>query len=158
MMMQAINSLPYRSGVGIALFNAGGLVFVGERIDTPGAWQMPQGGVDPGESIEQAARREMREEIGTDEIEILEITREPLRYDLPSDLQKALWGGLYRGQEQHWVAARFTGKDSDIDIAAHDLPEFSAWQWVELSRLCELIVPFKRDVYTQVIDIFKKYG
>ncbi len=149
-----MDALPYRPCVGIALFNAEGLVFVGERIDTPGAWQMPQGGIDEGEDIEQAAFREMYEEIGTDKSDIIKISEEKTRYDLPPELQGELWNGRYRGQEQTWVAMRFNGDDSDIDINAHKYPEFSAWQWVDLSQIVDLIVPFKRDVYRQVIELF----
>lgn len=149
-----VNDLPYRPCVGIALFNRDGLVFAGERCDTPGAWQMPQGGIDEGETVEQAAFRELREEIGTDKAEILTIMPERLRYDLPPDLQPKFWGGRYRGQEQSWVAMRFTGEDSDIDIEADEHREFLRWRWVELAALPDLIVPFKRGIYKQVIAAF----
>lgn len=150
-----MSNLPYRPCVGIALFNANGLVFVGERIDTPGAWQMPQGGIDEGEDIRTAAMRELREEIGTDKAEIAGIVPEKLHYDLPPDMQKRLWDGLFRGQEQTWVAARFTGTDADIDISAHDPAEFANWQWVELEKTPELIVPFKRQSYEKVIKLLR---
>jgi putative (di)nucleoside polyphosphate hydrolase len=147
-------SLPYRPCVGIALFNPKGQVFVGERIDNPGAWQMPQGGIDSGETIEEAFFREMSEEVGTEKAEILKIHDEPLRYNLPPHLQGKLWDGKWGGQEQTWVAARFTGTDRDININAHDPPEFKAWQWVSLADVLDLIVPFKRDTYREVIAIF----
>lgn len=145
----------YRPCVGIALFNAHGQVFVGERIDTPGSWQMPQGGIDPGETVEQAALREMREEVGTDKAAIIKIASEKIRYDLPDDLRQRLWNGQYLGQEQNWVAARFLGTDQDINIQSHEPPEFSRWQWVPLEKTVDLIVPFKRDTYKQVITLFR---
>lgn len=144
----------YRPCVGIALFNTDGRVFVGERIDTPGAWQMPQGGIDADETIEQAAFRELMEEIGTNKAEILKIAEDPIRYDLPPQLQQKLWGGRYAGQEQIWVAMRFLGEDSDINLNHDARPEFSAYQWLALEDTLDLIVPFKRATYKKIIDIF----
>ncbi len=152
--MSINNALPYRPCVGIALFNSGGLVFVGERIDTPGAWQMPQGGIDEGEDIKSAAFRELYEEIGTDKAEIIKISEQKTCYDLPQELQGKIWGGRYRGQEQTWVAMRFTGADEDINLSAHNHPEFSSWQWVELQKTVDIIVPFKQDIYRRVIEMF----
>lgn len=146
---------PYRPGVGIALFNKDGLVFVGERIDTPGAWQMPQGGIDEGEDIEAAVIRELKEEIGTDKAEIIKIAEEKICYDLPDDLLETLWNGQFRGQEQTWVAARFLGVDKDIVLDADDHPEFSNWQWVPLEKTLDLIVPFKKDTYRKVIQLLR---
>jgi putative (di)nucleoside polyphosphate hydrolase len=148
------NDLPYRPCVGITLFNDEGKVFVGERLDNPGAWQMPQGGIDDGETVEQAFFREMREEIGTDHARILKVHDKKLRYALPPHLRGRLWGGKWGGQEQTWVAARFTGTDSDINIRAHYPQEFGKWQWVGLDRVLDLIVPFKRDTYREVIKAF----
>lgn len=145
----------YRPCVGLCLLNTNGKVFVGERIDTPGSWQMPQGGIDPGEDIETAAFRELLEETGTDKAEILQIAGQTIRYDLPPDLQKKLWRGKYAGQEQTWIALRFTGKDSDINLAAHTPAEFRAWQWVGLEETLPLIVPFKRETYLKVIALFQ---
>ena len=140
--------------MGIALFNDAGQVFVGERLDTPGAWQMPQGGIDEGEDIKQAALRELAEEVGTSHASFLRITLEPIRYDLPPALQVKFWGGQYRGQEQIWVAMRYEGADSDINLTAFDPPEFSRWQWIDLKDTLGLIVPFKQDTYREVITMF----
>ncbi|MGQ0527540.1 MAG: RNA pyrophosphohydrolase [Alphaproteobacteria bacterium] len=144
----------YRPCVGVALFNCEGLVFVGERIDTPDAWQMPQGGLNDGETVEQAAFRELFEEIGTHNAEILQVAPRKLRYELPPQTAENLWKSRYIGQEQSWVAARFLGSDAEINIHADATPEFSAWQWVKLEKTIDLIVPFKRDVYHEVIGMF----
>ena len=148
------DNLLYRPCVGIALFNREGKVFVGERIDMPNAWQMPQGGIDDGESPEQSALRELHEEVGTTKADIIKVADKKIRYDLPDRLVKKLWNGKYRGQEQIWVALRFTGEDSDIALNAFDPPEFQAWQWAKLSETLDLIVPFKRDIYREVITMF----
>jgi putative (di)nucleoside polyphosphate hydrolase len=150
-------ALPYRQGVGIALFNAEGKVFAAERIDTPGAWQMPQGGIDRDENPWPAALRELKEEIGTAKAERLGET-DWLRYDLPPDLVDHVWKGKYRGQEQKWFAARFTGKDGDIDLEADSHPEFRAWRWASLDELPELIVPFKRPLYLAVVEAFAAFA
>ncbi len=147
-------TLPYRACAGIVLFNSAGKVFVGERIDTPGAWQFPQGGIDDGESVEVAAFRELKEEVGTDQAEIIRIAEQTICYDLPDTLIQSLWGAKYRGQEQSWVAMHFTGTDKDINLNSFDPPEFSAWEWVVLEEAVERIVPFKRAVYQQVIALF----
>ncbi len=140
------------------LANADGLVLVGERIDKKaiGFWQMPQGGIDPGEDPETAALRELEEEtgIGADLVEIVAPAAEPLKYDLPPDLLGKVWKGKYRGQIQHWYLGRFLGTDADIDLEAHDPPEFQAFRWVEPQQLPELIVPFKRDVYAALVEQF----
>ena len=131
------------------LINKDGHIFVAKRTDTPDAWQMPQGGIDKGETPAQAALRELEEEIGTAKATILAESSQWLSYDLPSHLLGKVWGGRYRGQTQKWVACRFTGTDADINIATEH-PEFDAWQWVPLEKLTSLIVPFKRATYEQV--------
>ena len=150
----ANNEKLYRPCVGITLFNSKNEVFVGERIDTPGAWQMPQGGIDPNEDLLDAAKRELKEEIGTDNAELIKIYNSPIRYELPGDLANKLWDGRYAGQEQIWIAYRFTGQDNDIQLDAFDPPEFKAWKWVDLKNTLDLIVPFKRETYQKVIEAF----
>jgi len=147
-------TLKYRRGVGIMLLDRRNQVFVGNRIDAPGAWQMPQGGIDADETPRQAAVRELAEEVGTDKAEILAETKEWLRYDLPSALIGKAWGGGYRGQEQKWFAMRFLGTDGDFDLAAHGEPEFDEWRWLPPAELPRLIVPFKRALYLAVLREF----
>lgn len=145
----------YRRGVGIMLLDPRKRIFVGRRIDTPGAWQMPQGGIDKGESARDAALRELEEEVGTKKAEILAESGDWLRYDLPPELQGAAWGGGYKGQEQKWFALRFLGADRDIRLDRHHPPEFDAWRWVEPEELSRLIVPFKRKLYEDVLAEFR---
>jgi len=142
--------LPYRRGVGIVLINSKGKVFVAERLGAPGAWQMPQGGIDDGEKPRQAALRELEEETGTAKAEIIAVTNKWLRYDLPPELLGKAWKGKYRGQEQKWFLMRFTGKDSDININTPD-PEFTAWKWIAFGQLTKVIVAFKRELYLKVV-------
>lgn len=145
---------PHRLGVGIVLIGPQARVFVARRIDTAeAAWQMPQGGIDEGETPRDAVFREMAEEIGTDKADILEETDGWLNYDLPPDIADRIWKGRFRGQKQKWFLLRFTGKDSDIDIATEH-PEFSDWMWADFKTLPDLIVPFKRPLYAAVVDIF----
>ena len=151
--------LQYRLCVGVMLVNAEGRVFVGKRIDNREGdwWQMPQGGVDDGENPDDAVLRELAEEAGAKpaHVEVVAKLGEELFYDLPPELHGKLWGGKYRGQRQSWYLARFTGADADIELEAHDPPEFCEWKWVEPALLPELIVPFKRDVYQAVVDGFR---
>ena len=148
----------YRPCVGVMLVNAAGKAFVGKRIDNQEGdwWQMPQGGVDEGEDCDTALLRELAEETGAraEHVEVLGKLPAELFYELPDDLQGKLWGGRYLGQRQTWYLARFTGSDADIDIAAHDPPEFCEWQWVDPELLPELIVPFKREVYRAIVAGF----
>jgi putative (di)nucleoside polyphosphate hydrolase len=145
------SDLPYRPCVGIMLFNQDGKVFVGKRLDqTVESWQMPQGGIDKGETPQQAARRELMEEVGTDKAEFLGEMDDWVTYDLPAHLVGVAFHGKYRGQRQKWFALRFTGSDADIDLTRHE-PEFSDYRWVTLGELPALIVPFKRQTYKAVI-------
>ncbi|WP_454887864.1 RNA pyrophosphohydrolase [Sphingomonas oryzagri] len=144
----------YRPSVGVALFNRAGQVFIGRRSDLDfEAWQMPQGGIDPGETLEDAARRELREEIGTDNVIVLGERGGWLQYDLPPHLMGKIWGGAWRGQKLHWFAMGFLGVDKDIDVhTAH--PEFGDWRWADLDELPRLIVDFKRAAYQNVANAF----
>jgi putative (di)nucleoside polyphosphate hydrolase len=151
--------LPYRPCVGVVLMNGEGLVFAGQRLDSPSAaWQMPQGGIDDGEKPRKAALRELWEETGVteDKVTLVDRTKGWLTYDLPPELLGKVWGGKYRGQKQKWFLYRFHGQDDDIRIA-NDHPEFAAWRWIDADALVEGIVPFKRAVYEQVIAAFRSH-
>jgi putative (di)nucleoside polyphosphate hydrolase len=151
--------LPYRPAVGLMLLNAEDKVFVGQRLDsTLEAWQMPQGGTDPGEDSRDAALRELEEETGIRRalVEIIATASRQLDYDLPADLIGKLWKGRYRGQRQTWYLARFLGRDEDVNIATHE-PEFRAWRWIDARELPRLIVPFKRELYAAVLEEFADY-
>ena len=150
------NRLPYRPCVGVMLADRRGRVFVGQRIDAGGpAWQMPQGGIDDGESVRQAGLRELREETGivADLVRIEAETADWLIYDLPPDLVGKVWKGRFRGQRQKWLLARYLGRDEQIRIAT-DHPEFSAWRWLPPDELVAQIVPFKAAVYAAVLTEF----
>ena len=148
--------LGYRPAVGVMLLNRAGEVLVARRIDmlTLPAWRMPQGGIDEGETPLQAALRELEEEIGTNKAEILGESRMWLKYDLPVELVGRVWGGRYRGQRQKWFAMRFTGADTEIDLAT-DRPEFDAWKWIRPEQLPDIIVPFKRQLYINILAEFR---
>jgi putative (di)nucleoside polyphosphate hydrolase len=145
----------YRRGVGIMLIDRHKRIFVGRRIDTPGAWQMPQGGIDKGEKPRDAALRELQEEVGTNKAEIIAETGRWLTYDLPREVSSQAWGGRYRGQAQKWFAMRFLGSDADIRLDAHH-PEFDAWQWATREELIARIVAFKRQLYLDVLKEFER--
>lgn len=146
----------YRPCAGVMLVNHQGLVFVGQRLDGAyEAWQMPQGGIDPGEDALDAAIRELGEETGIapDKVELIAQAPEELRYDLPPELKGKLWGGKWIGQTQSWFLFRFTGEDSDVNIqTAH--PEFRAWRWIEPHLLPQVIVAFKQSIYQRLVELF----
>ncbi len=156
-------NLPYRPNAGLVLLNGAGKIFAGKRLDTPDAWQMPQGGVDKGEAFEAAAFRELEEETGVspDLVQLLAQSETPLKYDFPPEVAQKLFNGKsgkarFRGQEQRWYLMRFLGEDHQINIATPE-PEFSAWKWMGQAELLEYIVPFKRDIYRQVFEGFSRY-
>lgn len=149
--------LAYRKCVGVMLLNEKGEVFVGQRIDNKAdAWQMPQGGVDEGEDIETAAKRELKEEIGTCNIEIIAKASNWYSYDIPDFLIPKFWSGKYRGQTQMWFLAKFSGDDSEININTEH-PEFRKWQWATPDILPNIVVTFKRDLYMALLIEFKDY-
>ena len=158
-MTNSFDHLPYRACVGVMLVNGDGHAFVGKRIDNREGdfWQMPQGGIDDGEDLREAALRELWEETGVlaEHVTLLAETREELFYDLPEELLGKLWKGKYRGQRQFWLLARFNGSDEHIRIDAHDPAEFCEWKWVEPALLPDLIVPFKKRVYRAVLEEFR---
>jgi len=144
----------YRPGIGIMLLNKHGQVFVARRIDvSPDAWQMPQGGINRGEAPRRAALRELREEIGTDNVEIIAESNDWFYYDLPAELAQTKWGGKWRGQRQKWFVMIFKGRDSHINLETEH-PEFNAWKWVSVSELSVLAVSFKRQLYVDVMGEF----
>jgi putative (di)nucleoside polyphosphate hydrolase len=165
LVMPRFEDLPYRPCVGVMVLNRAGLVFVGRRIDGPEhtdpthVWQLPQGGVDPGEDTWDAARRELHEETNIRSVKKLGEIPEWLSYDIPRELVGEAWNGKYRGQKQKWYALRFTGDDAEIDIAhpagGHE-PEFIAWRWEPMENLPMLVVPFKRPVYERVVEEFAR--
>lgn len=157
------SKLGYRPNVGIMVLNRDGLVWIGRRPGSSGDpegrdtwWQMPQGGIDEGENYLEAAVRELREETGMHSIEVLAETKDWIKYDLPDQLQGKSWGGKYRGQKQKWVAVRFTGPDSEINLtpeAGHKV-EFEDWKWIRMSEVVDRVVSFKREVYEAVVAEF----
>jgi putative (di)nucleoside polyphosphate hydrolase len=159
--------LPYRPCVGVMLLNREGHVFLGRRIDGPEhvdlthAWQMPQGGIDPGEEPWPAALRELREETNIRSVERVGEVAEWLNYEIPREIVGLAWKGKYRGQTQKWFAMRFTGAESEIDVHHPDgasEAEFEAWHWEPMQNVPGLVVPFKRAVYQRVVEEFAKYA
>lgn len=154
----AREAMPYRASVGAAVFNAAGEVLVGRRLDADdneeaGAWQMPQGGLDPGEDPLAGARRELFEETGISSVALIAPLEGTFAYDLPDELLGRALKGKFRGQRQRWFAFSFEGEEAEIDVAAPGghKPEFSAWRWVALDELADLVVPFKRSIYRDLV-------
>ena len=148
--MKKKNKLPLRIGVGIILLNRKNNIFVGKRIDNPqNSWQMPQGGVDQNEDFLQAAKRELKEETGVKSIKLIKELDGWFKYDLPEYLLGKLWEGKYRGQKQKWFVMKFIGKSSEINVKTKN-PEFFEWKWIELSKLPNVAVHFKVDIYRKI--------
>lgn len=157
MLSEKWQHLPYREGVGVMLLNSAGQVFVGRRIDTRSeAWQMPQGGIDEGETPREALLRELAEETGVSEVSFVAESEGWYHYDLPSELVPTFWGGKYRGQKQKWFVVRLEAGDEHINIQTEH-PEFEEWKWVEAREVPSLIVPFKREMYTQLVEEFRPF-
>ena len=146
----------YRPNVGIVLINRDGLVWLGRRAGTAGPlnWQFPQGGIDPGEDVEAAARRELEEETGAHSVTLLGRTEGWIAYDFPAEYagKKAARG--WKGQKQAWFAMRFDGPDAEIDLESHGEIEFDAWRWADLADAAQVVVPFKRETYRKVMETF----
>jgi putative (di)nucleoside polyphosphate hydrolase len=166
--MPRFEDLPYRPCVATTVFNREGLVFIGRRINGPEHvdathdWQLPQGGIDKNEDPWRAALRELYEETNIRSVKKLGEIADWLIYDIPRELAGQAWKGKYRGQKQKWYALRFTGDDSEIDIAhpagGHHKPEFVEWRWDRLEKTPDLVVPFKRPVYERVVKEFSKFA
>jgi putative (di)nucleoside polyphosphate hydrolase len=161
-------TLPYRPCAGVVVFNAKGLVFIGRRLDGPEhtdathSWQLPQGGIDPGEDTYRAALRELYEETSIRSVQKLGEIPEWLTYDIPRDIAGHAWQGKYRGQTQKWYALRFTGEESEINVLAPGggghKAEFVQWRWEKLEKTIELVVPFKQKVYARVVREFAQFA
>lgn len=151
--MQEFNDkrLSYRKGVGAIILNHKNQVFVGKRRDAQQAWQMPQGGIDKNELPKNSVIREVLEEIGTDKLEILGQTKSWYHYDIPRNLRPHYWRSRYKGQRQKWFVLRFIGKDTDINLNYYAQPEFTEWRWVDADQLINLVVEFKKDLYSNVL-------
>ena len=155
-MEEKFKRLPLRSGVGIVLLNKENKVFVAKRIDNPkNFWQMPQGGVDDGEDYLSAAFRELEEETSVKNVKLIKEIEGTTSYELPENLLGIIWKGKYKGQKQKWFLMRYIGKDEDININTKK-PEFLEWKWIDISRITEVVVDFKLEVYKELQEKIKK--
>ena len=154
--IENFQKLPYRNGVGIVVLNQENKVFVAKRIDNPkNFWQMPQGGVDEGEDLLNAAYRELKEETSIFNVKLIKEIEDWTQYDLPSKLIGIIWKGRYKGQKQKWFIFKFLGKDTEINIKTKN-PEFLDWKWIEIGKITEIVVDFKKEVYQKVEKEIKK--
>ena len=155
-MKEKFQKLPLRNGVGIAVLNKENKIFVAKRIDNPADfWQMPQGGIDEGENYFDAALRELKEETSIKSVELVKEISKYTTYDLPDRLLGIIWKGKYKGQKQKWFLMRYIGKDEDININTKK-PEFLEWKWIDISRITEVVVDFKLEVYKELQEKIKK--
>ena len=154
--LENFQKLPYRNGVGIVVLNNENKVFVAKRIDNPkNFWQMPQGGVDEGEDLLNAAYRELKEETSIFNVKLIKEIEDWTQYDLPSKLIGIIWKGRYKGQKQKWFIFKFLGNDTEINIKTKN-PEFLDWKWIEIGKITEIVVDFKKEVYQKVKKEIKK--
>ena len=154
--IENFQKLPYRNGVGIIVLNNENKVFVAKRIDNPkNFWQMPQGGVDEGEDLLNAAYRELKEETSIFNVKLIKEIEDWTQYDLPSKLIGIIWKGRYKGQKQKWFIFKFLGNDTEINIKTKN-PEFLDWKWIEIEKITEIVVDFKKEVYQKVEKEIKK--
>ena len=154
--MSKLKELPYRNGVGIMLINDNKKIFVGKRIDNKSAWQMPQGGVDQDENIVDAVKRELKEETGVSSIKIIKKSDKIYTYDLPDYLLGKIWKGRFKGQKQTWFLAQFLVTDDEINLDQKNA-EFKEWKWVDINELPDLIVPFKKNLYQELVKEFESF-
>ena len=154
--MDKFSNLPLRKGVGIVVLNKKNEIFVAKRIDNPkNFWQMPQGGVDDGEDYLSAAFRELEEETSVKNVKLIKEIEGTTSYELPDNLLGIIWKGKYKGQKQKWFLMRYIGKDEDININTKK-PEFLEWKWIDISRITEVVVDFKLEVYKELQEKIKK--
>ena len=154
--MSKLKELPYRNGVGIILINDNKKIFVGKRIDNKSAWQMHKGGVDQDENIVDAVKRELKEETGVSSIKIIKKSDKIYTYDLPDYLLGKIWKGRFKGQKQTWFLAQFLGTDDEINLDQKNA-EFKEWKWVGINELPDLIVPFKKNLYQELVKEFESF-